>query len=196
MGYVLTKSYPNDLTYSFYHRQHASQLIAGSHPDNPRPIEVHLGFKKSVWGYDLSEILWQEGRSIQLYEAHILVPSPIRFLLQVAVHASNHFLTQTGCWLHWLDAAQIIQKESNLNIKDPIIMASLPLVYPYLKLAKRVFPQKLAQLNLQEIEGQVAPYLQQWAKTVPLDDRCGLLLDMENPYNKPFWQRAWRRHQT
>lgn len=163
----------------------------GDHPDNPRPVEVHVDLKKSLWpdvaAYDLTDYVWAGSREAELLGERVWVPAPERFLTYLATHATHHHLFQSGRFVHLLDLAYVAPEVQTLDPPDP------NWVYPALRLAARGLPRCFAGVDQLALAQGTLPGLRRWAESVPLDGRCGLNLALTPRDRQNQWQLRWLR---
>jgi hypothetical protein len=166
--------------------------LAGEHPDNPRPIELHVEVKRHLWAWveddDLTPFLWaRSGRSTVVGEPAV-VPSDLALLGHLAVHATSDLLQGRGRLLQLLDLADVAATVAagaattavstapggDLHLRD---LPHLRLVLPALVLATRRLPARTAAVTPDDIARLTAgapARLAEWAARVPLDTHAGL----------------------
>ncbi len=145
------------------------------HPDNPRRVEVHVELLRHLWGWNdddlLTDAMWSQAREGRLLGQPALLPTADHVLSHLAIYASADLLSGEGRLVQWLDLA---------NATAGVGIASggphPRLAYPALALARRTLPSRLASIDLTEIERQLPERLVRWARRVPADDRCGLMI--------------------
>lgn len=161
------------------------------HPDNPRPIEVHLSLKRSLWvdagATDLTDYLWAGSQETEVLGERARVPAPENHLVYLAMHATGHHLMGTGRFIQLLDLAQIAPQFPHLDPPDA------NWVYPALRLAARGLPGGFGAGDLSALAQRTHPRLRRWAETVPLDGRCGLNVDPTPPSKQNRWRLRWVR---
>jgi hypothetical protein len=163
----------------------------GEHPDNPRPVEVHTEIRRRLWGdignFDISRWLWSGSMPGLVLGEPAYLPTIENLLLHVALHATENLLVGTGRLLQWLDLACLITRVPNLDI--------LPFrdhLFPSISLAKRVFPNQLAGVNLSNIASMVHPRLVSWVESTPINSRCGLV-DNVTAKKRTRLMKRWAR---
>jgi len=161
------------------------------HPDNPRPVEVHVRLKKYIWDIyhldDLADYLWAESEPGELLGVRTWLPAPARFLTYLAVHAMIHHLLHLGRLIHLLDLAYVAPTVRRLDTHNA------RWTYPVLCLSGRVLPGRLEGVDLSGLALHLPPRLRRWAETVPLDGRCGLNVDSRPPHEVGRWETRWAR---
>jgi len=164
----------------------------GENPDNPRPVEIHVVVRRSMWGdvstIDLTESLWEGSKGSEISGEHVCLPSRQSLLTHVLLHALQHFLISTGRVIMWLDIAALAPQGTEISS-----IQYQHLVYPILRLAQRALPGLLGSLDLSESAKNVHPAVSQWCEKVNLDDRCGLVTNSRfiNDRLGLFWAR-WK----
>ncbi len=165
----------------------------GEHPDNPRPVEVHVEVKRHLWGWvdddDLTAALWDGARAGEILGQRAAIPRADVLFAHLAIHASSDLLSGRGRLVQWLDLASVAPLAGDL--------ATMPhprLAFPSLRLATRALPDAMAALDLAWLTDHVPGRLARWAATVPLDHHCGLTAG--RPPTEPSglgarWER-WR----
>ena len=178
---------------------HATYLLPGSrvvswnseHPDNPRPVEIHVNARRVLWANiltpDLTAELWEGAKPLDILGQRVLSPREGPMFAYLALHSLAHFLYNTGRLLHLLDLAYFAPRVPDI--------ASLPypnLVYPPVSLAARAMPSAFQNVDLSAIAAKTHPRIRRWSEQVSLDGRCGLYVD---PTNRPHsaWQQRWER---
>jgi hypothetical protein len=148
------------------------------HPDNPRPVEVHLEAMRHLWPWidddDLTPVLWSGSRRGTILGQPATVPDDSALLAHLAIHATADLLVGRGRLVHWLDLGQIAARGV-----APGDAPHARLAYPALRLARRALPRIMAGVAIDELEANVPRRLARWASTVPLDRRCGLMVDRQ-----------------
>ncbi|MGD8626545.1 MAG: nucleotidyltransferase family protein [Anaerolineae bacterium] len=176
-----------------FHRPDNRTVVSrrSNHPDNPRPVEVHIRLKKYFWDIyrldDLTDYLWAESQPGQLLGAQAWLPAPARFLTYLAVHTMVHHLFGEGRLIHLLDLAHVAPTLGSLPVRHA------RWTYPVLCLAGRVLPGRFEGLALSTLAPERPTRLRRWAETVPLDGRCGLNVDPRPPHEKGRWELRWLR---
>jgi len=167
--------------------------LDGTHPDNPRAVEVHTKLRRSVWydrgGVDVARDLWAGARSATLLGQPALVPSDEALLVSVASHATGHLLRGAGLLLHWVDVATLAgggAPHDDPGGRDgaPSAGNGAPLAgngraawtYPPVALAARAFPSAPLDALRAALAPAVGAGLVRLADRAPLDDRAGLNL--------------------
>ncbi len=161
------------------------------HPDNPRPVEVHTEIRRTLWGsvgeLDLTDFLWQGAKTGEILGQSAWIAEDQRLLEYLACHALQHLLIYNGRLLQFLDLALLLQNSG------PVLELRYPQrVYPVIRLAQRALPGYLASFDLSLLEESLPPALQQWADTIPLDERCGLVVG-ESPERRGRIKLRWER---
>ena len=118
-----------------------SQVVkrGGEHPDNPRPVEIHVSAKRVLWADiltpDLTAELWEGAKPVDILGQRVWLPREGPMFAYLALHSLTHFLHQTGRMLHWLDLAYFAASVPDIDrLPDP------NLVYPPVTLAARAMP--------------------------------------------------------
>jgi hypothetical protein len=165
----------------------------GEHPENPRRIEIHVEVKRHLWGWDTSDYLtaalWAGARPGEVLGIACAVPRLADVFAHLAIHASSDLLGGRGRLVQWLDLADAAERV------DPGAVRSLPhprLCYPALRLAARAMPRRMSRIDLEWLEREVPGRLVDWARTVPLDGRCGLQTG-SGAARPSSWSARWQR---
>jgi hypothetical protein len=165
--------------------------LDGTHPDNPRSVEVHTRLRRSVWfddrGIDLAPFLWASGRERALLGQPAFVPSDTALLVDVAAHATAHLMRGSGMVLHWFD---LVALATGLDDLDD---AFADWTYPALALAARAFRQDRLAAQVARLAPAAAASLVRLAARAPLDDRAGLNLRGLRPGRLGWLAARWRR---
>lgn len=145
----------------------------GEHPDNPRPIEVHLAIHRHSWewldGDTLTEVAWRTAMPGTLVGQPALLP-PIELIFEhLAVHATIGLMRGRARLIQWLDLARLAQAGA-----APATWHLPHLAYPALQLAVRALPEMREHLDLDALARVSAPAAVTWARTVPLNRLAGL----------------------
>jgi hypothetical protein len=170
---------------------HRIAPIAGEHPENPRPVEVHIRLKYGLWEdvgvFDPTDHLWADSRKTEFLGETVWVPAPDRLLFYLSGHALHHFLYQQGRYMHMLDLALVAAEVEQLDPPDP------NWIYPSLRLTARVLPSRFNASSLPDLAGGTDARLRRWAESVPLDGRCGLSINATPPAHRNAWKERWIR---
>jgi hypothetical protein len=189
LGYQLIKSktfYSNNYTFL---KQENKQVVARDteHPDNPRPIEVHTQLLMHMLGrsgeIDLTEIMWKDSFQIDIFNQKAISPTLEALYTHLALHAAGHLFTQTGRIMQLLDLALI---SDNVNAK--LIFEYADRIFVPLKLASRLFPSRLSLEDFSPLKDLVDPRIKNWSSRVPIDDRCGLMTNIQGPERRRVQQ--------
>ncbi|HZJ10502.1 MAG TPA: nucleotidyltransferase family protein [Trueperaceae bacterium] len=163
----------------------------GTHPGNPRPVEVHTVLRRSVWldrgGVDFAPLMWAAGLESLLHGQAVMLPSAEALLLDVAAHATSHLMRGSGMLLQLVDLRRIAVTARTI----PDTHAEW--TYPALALTARVFPDAIEASELGRLAQRVAPSLRRLTDSLPLDDRAGLNLRGVNPNGFGSWGIRWQR---
>ena len=169
------------------------QIVSSRHDhvDNPRPVEVHVDLRRTLWvkyaTYDLTAYTWSGSREGELLGERAWLPARDRLAAHLAVHAFDHHLFGTGRLISLLDLARVLPLPEGW---DP---PHANWIYPSLRLAARVMPGQLGAVDLSALARRTPPRLRHWAETVPLDGRCGLSLNLVPPSRQNRWRLRWVR---
>lgn len=162
------------------------------HPDNPRPVELHTSLARPLWGdvgaADLTPVIWHNATPGRLLGCPAWIPSPDALLAHLSLHSFHNFLTYIGRLINWLDLVIVAEKAAGIG--------ALPFpdqTYPALCLADRAFPGRIPAEDLHTLSKRAQLAVRRWAQQVPLDQRCGLMLD--SPSTRTAWRRHWDRWQ-
>ncbi|HEX5589514.1 MAG TPA: nucleotidyltransferase family protein [Candidatus Limnocylindrales bacterium] len=178
----------------------------GEHPDNPRPIELHVEVKRHLWGWvdddDLTPFLWLEAHPGSVLGEPAMLPSDQALLAHLAIHATSDLLVGRGRLVQWLDLAEVagsgvVEVAGSGRAALPADeLGSLPhprLVLPSLRLAARRLPDRFHGLDLTPLEARVPGLLARWSATVPLDSRAGLQAARLGPNEMATSAGRWSR---
>lgn len=188
LGYDLVRG---DHRHAVYRRP-GDKVVAldGTHPGNPRPVEIHTRLRRSVWadraGIDVAPTLWAAGREQALLGQPAVVPAGAALLVDVASHATSHLMRGSGALLHWLDVAALAAEAEAVDDVFP------NWVYPSLALASRAFPNEHLAAHAARLAPSVGLGLARLVERVPLDDRAGLNLRGVNVARFGRWKIVWR----
>jgi hypothetical protein len=200
LGYHLQPSagyYANHDTYL----QPGGNLVVArdiEHPDNPRPVEVHIKLNRPLWGnvaaIDLTDLLWDGSLVGEISGQKAIIPRNLNLIVYLAFHTIQHLAMNTGRIIRFLDLALTSNKVADFT---NLIYPSR--VYMVLRLAERIFPHYFRETDYSVIAQDAHPRLRRWSKTVALDDRCGLVIDVSSMGRnrlRLYWERwnpsAWR----
>ena len=165
--------------------------LDGTHPDNPRSVEVHTRLQRSVWfdhgGVDVAPLLWASGREQALLGQPAFLPSDAALLVDVAAHATAHLMRGSGMLLHWFDIAALATDVEGL---DDAVAAW---TYPALALAARAFGGERLSAQVAGLAPAAGASLVRLAARVPLDDRAGLNLRGLEAARLGWLESRWRR---
>lgn len=165
--------------------------LDGTHPGNPRTVEVHTRLQKTVWldrgGVDLAPSLWSHAREDEVLGQPAVVPSDAALLDDLASHATLHLVRGGGMLLHWLDVARVAAGVGSI---DEALSAW---TYPALALAARAFPGRDLSAKVEALEPRVGSALARLAARAPLDDRSGLNLAGVDINALPWLASHWLR---
>ncbi len=171
----------------------------GEHPDNPRPIELHVEVRRHLWGWvdddDLTPLLWAGAAEGSVLGEPVLLPTADAFLAHLAIHATSDLLLGRGRLVQWLDLADVA---GAAEVAEAAV-AALPhprLAFPALNLAARRLPGRVpgtALGGLAALEARVPARLARWAATVPLDSRAGLQAARVAPGEASTFGARWLR---
>jgi hypothetical protein len=196
LGYGLVAS-PDDRHRGFERPGERVVALDGTHPDNPRSVEVHTHLRRSVWfderGVDLAPFLWASGREHALLGQPAIVPSAAALLVDVAAHATAHLMRGSGTVLHWFDLAALATDV------DALDDAFADWTYPALALAARAFHDESLAAKVAGLAPAAAASLVRLAARAPLDDRAGLNLRGLHPdrlgwigsRRRRWWPNPW-----
>jgi len=166
-------------------------IAADEHPDNPRPVELHLRLNPRLWaGFhlpDLADDLWQTSTPGTLLGEPVYLPSPRNHLAFVALHHLKHFTMRSGRAIQWLDIAQMVAAGSDLES-----LPRLDLLYPVLRFSARVFPSYFTKVDWMKLARGVHPRVRNWCEATPLDARCGLQMTAGKATGD-LWRTRWIR---
>lgn len=161
----------------------------GTHPDNPRWVEVHTQVRRSVWrhrrGVDATSYLWSAGREATLLGQPAWLLHDAALLSDVAAHATHHLGHGFGTLLQWLDVAGGAVRVETLDD------AFAPWTYPALALAARAFPNPRLAAHVTRLAPLAGAKLVELSERVPLDDRAGL--NLRGAGTSGWWRDQWRR---
>lgn len=179
-------------THDVYLRPGNTAVISiDEHPDNPRRVEVHTEVLRHLWGWvdtdDLTSALWAGATEGVVLGQPAQIPRIGDLRAHIAIHASSDLLVGRGRLIQWLD----------LEALAPLVGSIEPsthdrLVYPSLRLATRALPGTMSSTDFLRLQARIPASLARWAATVPLDDRCGLLVDSVSIRPSAIKER-WRR---
>ncbi len=162
-----------------------------SHPDNPRPVEVHTHLRRILWrgvgSPDLAEFLWQHSHEVEHLGQRAWIPSDAVLLADIAQHATRHAVLRSGRVLQWWDLAQVARGVAACDAP------SAAWVYPPLRFAARAFPDHFAHFELEPLAARTPPRLRRLAEQVPLDERAGLNVASINYSRLSPVHRRWAR---
>jgi Uncharacterised nucleotidyltransferase len=171
----------------------------GEHPDNPRPIELHVEVKRHLWGWvdddDLTPLLWAGAADGAVLGEPALLPTAAAFLAHLAIHATSDLLLGRGRLVQWLD---LVEVAGAAEVGEAVV-AELPhprLAYPALHLAARRLPARVpgtALAGLAALEARVPARLARWAARVALDGRAGLQAARLAPGDESSFEARWLR---
>lgn len=173
------------------YRRPTDRVVAwdATHPDNPRPIEVHTSVRRTVWEVrdplDLAPLLWASGRATTCLGSPAVVPSDTALLVDVAWHATMHLMRGTGKALQWVDVARLVERVGAL---DPRYARY---AYPAVALAARVWPTARREEVVRDMSPHAGAALARLVARVALDDRAGLNLRGVTPTS--WWGVRWAR---
>ena len=171
----------------------------GEHPDNPRPIELHVEVKRHLWAWvdddDLTAFLWSGAREGTVLGEPALLPSDRALLAHLAIHATSDLLGSRGRLVQWLDVAEAAA-DADGDASDA--WAAMPhprLLYPALRLVARRFAGRFGDRlpDLASLQALMPESLVRWAATVPLDTRAGLQSGRFRPADMSTWRARWER---
>jgi hypothetical protein len=149
------------------------------HPDNPRPVEVHSGLRRGVWGgagvYDLTLQMWSSAREITLLGERAWAPAPKDFLVSLVTHAFRNFFRNEGRVLHWIDLAYVIGHVQTV----PVELANWS--FPVYRMAQRALPAHFACMDLTQLAAATHPAIRRWGEQTPLNGACGLVTATRAP---------------
>jgi hypothetical protein len=192
-GYELIKSETSYANHHKFLKPNNEKVVARDleHPDNPRPVEIHTELRRPFFGnsgeVDLTALIWKDSNEIRLFNHIAISPTRESLFTYLAAHASGHFFIQSGRILHWLDLAFIF------NEIDHITPTHIPeRIYFPLKLASRAFPYKFANTDFSQLEDKIDQRFKKWTTQIPLDDRCGLSINIHGPQKNKLHQRFIR----
>lgn len=163
----------------------------GTHPDNPRWVEVHAEIRRSVWldrgGVDMAPCLWASAREDRHLGELAWLASDAALTAHVAAHATHHLLRGGGRLHQWLELAELANGVPDI---EPGFDAW---VYPALALAARAFPGERLAAHVARAAPGAGASLVRLAARVPLDDRAGLALPRPSVKAPGIWAERWRR---
>jgi hypothetical protein len=182
------------------YRRPDERIVAldGTHPDNPRAVEVHARLRRSAWvdrgGVDLAPGLWASARPTSLLGQRAFVPDDAALLASVASHATGHLARGAGLALHWVDVATLATHPAATNDGGaPLGGDAAAWVYPPLALAARAFPDDRTEALAARLAPHVGSSLVRLAARVPLDDRAGLNVRGVHIVRLSWLRARWRR---
>lgn len=163
----------------------------GTHPGNPREVEVHTRLLRSVWldrgGVDLAPYLWAAAEEGRLLGQPAMVPTDAALVTDLASHATLHLMRGSGMLLHWRDVAHVATGVGELD------EAFAAWAYPALALAARALPGGGLPAKVERLAPAAGAGLAALAARVPLDDRAGLNLQGVQASSLPWLRSRWRR---
>jgi hypothetical protein len=182
------------------YRRPDERIVAldGTHPDNPRAVEVHAHLRRSAWvdrgGVDLAPDLWATARPATLLGQRAFVPDDVALLASVASHATGHLARGAGLALHWVDVATLATRQGATDDRvAPLGGDAAAWVYPPLALAARAFPDDRTAALVARLAPAVGAGLVRLAARVPLDDRAGLNVRGVHVDRLGWLPAHWRR---
>jgi hypothetical protein len=145
----------------------------GEHPDNPRPIEVHVAVHRHSWEWldddALTSVAWATARPGTLLGEPALLP-PIELVFEhLAVHATIGLMRGRARLIQWLDLALLARAGA-----APTRWHLPHLAYPALELAARAIPDLREHVDIVGLARANAPAAVSWARTVPPNRYAGL----------------------
>ncbi len=185
------------------------------HRDNPRPVEVHTGLSRILWGGlptpDLADHLWDSASPIEILGQRAWAPSELALLAYLSLHALAHLVIRTGRLIQWLDLAMAAER-----LPQPPALPYPNLTLPAMVFAARAMPDafQVRSDDFSRLGGSAAeaattngaarsdgfsrslallhPRIRRWCETTPLDSRCGLAdLRINRPPSR--WHKRWIR---
>ncbi|HET9436248.1 MAG TPA: nucleotidyltransferase family protein, partial [Candidatus Limnocylindrales bacterium] len=187
-------------THDTFERPGTDRVVSadGEHPDNPRPIELHVEVKRHLWGWvdddNLTAFLWREAGPGTVLGEPAMLPSDRALLAHLAIHATSDLLVGRGRLVQWLDLADLAESGGSALPVDEIGSVPHPrLVLPSLRLAARRLPDRFRELDLAPLEARVPGGLARWSATVALDSHAGLQAARLGPNDMATWGGRWSR---
>lgn len=180
-------------------RRPDDRIVAlSTHPDNPRPVEVHTRLRRSVWidrgGIDVAPHLWASARAASLLGQPVLVPDETALFVAVASHAMGHLVRGAGRVLQWVDVAMLAAGGAVRDDDEALLDGDAARwVYPPLALAARAFPNDRSAAHVARLAPAVGTNLMRFAACVPLDDRAGLNLRGVHEGRLGWLHSRWHR---
>jgi Uncharacterised nucleotidyltransferase len=210
LGYRRRPDRTRQPTHDTFELPGAAQVVSfdGEHPDNPRPIELHVEVKRHLWGWvdddDLTPLLWAGATEGTVLGEPAMLPTAAAFLAHLAIHATSDLLRGRGRLIQWLDLVEILggarTAAGATSSGDPTVeITGLPhprLAYPALRLAERRLPGRLppaAAARLESLAALVPTRLAGWATRVPLDSRAGLQAARLASGDESSFEARWLR---
>lgn len=192
LGYAYQPEANPRPTHDVYLRPGNTSVVSvDEHPDNPRRVEVHTEVMRHLWGWvnedELTAALWAGATSGKVLGQPSQIPRLADLFAHVAIHASCDLLVGRGRLIQWIDLGVLATQVPSLDIARHERIA-----YPALRLASRALPRALPIGALTTMEEGMPVALVRWAATVPLDDRCGLMVDSADERPSALAER-WRR---
>ena len=157
----------------------------GEHPQNPRPVEFHTTIReRNELGFEspgLTDLIWRTVQEESWRGIGIILPDPHLEIEYLAYHTMRHAAQRSGRLIRLIDLAFAAANSIPIAPRYP------DSTWTALTLAKRALPSIFPR-NLLVEPNRVHSNLIEWARSVPLDDRCGLTTLTE--VNRP---RIWIR---
>ena len=199
LGYERRPARNRRPTHDTFLRQGNEQVVEpnGEHPDNPRPIELHVEVKRHLWAWvdddELTDFLWAGSTRGSVLGEQAVLPTPTALFAHLAIHATSDLLTDRGRLVQWLDLV-----DGTIDPGGDAGLAAMPhprLVFPAVHLSRRRFPGRTPapQEDLATVEARVPAGLIRWAAGVPLDTRAGLQSGRFGPGDMGSLGARWQR---
>lgn len=147
----------------------------GEHPDNPRPVEVHVEAQRHLWEWlsedDLTAAIWASASPGQLLGEPAMLPAPGIVFQHLAVHATTGLMRGRGRFIQWLDLAGLAEAGA-----APSTWVAPRLAYPSLAMAARALPAIGRAVDLEGLAAEAGSpdAVRRWVRRAPLDGRAGL----------------------
>lgn len=159
----------------------------GEHPDNPRPVEVHLACRETFGGptITLTELLWHPAQSETLLGHPAQIPTLPALWLHLLAHATYHLWQGRGRLIQLVDLTYLPAPDAaTLNRVDARF------IYPALALLARYFPNRLDPSLLAAQQQRVSPRFQRWVAELNLVNTSYLNRAASGPYFRRALQFA------
>lgn len=152
-----------------FSKPHNRQVVSKSceHPENPRPLEIHLRCRETFGGptLDLTDLMWAGATNGTLLGQPAMLPGLQALWLHLLAHCTYHLWQGRGRLIHLVDLARLAP-----HLGSPALLndTDARFTYPALALLQKYFPAAIDDALVAAQRRRVSAKFQRWVNSLNL----------------------------